>query len=390
MVSSSDPVSTAGFSSACMHASNYGSYNHPRKLPSSDIPKKAAGASLHSFCVINHCPRLEITIPRFCYRPLFSMPAYFELSTLAALLLAIPTLAEKQNINYYFRPQSGNYQCEVSYSDGTDLSIDCGPGDKYGGCAWTLNAAGTENGIMWCCPPGDQACWRWKGTCQPGRKTCRSGATTWCCHEVYEDCEFDQGKINLCLLKTDLFRNPMRTAPASLPPNTSGTTYTRTIEVSAAPELFGTTVASTTTLPTSVEAASTRLSITSTVPSETKIPKTSDSGGVGISAGAAAGIGIGGVLAFLAIVAGVFLLLRRRRQKLDIERNASASKLTPGSQGSVYVCVEADGLETPIHELHSKGRPYELDAGARSGELEGSPLVHVRSPVMSLENTNHG
>ncbi|KAA8895500.1 hypothetical protein FN846DRAFT_333896 [Sphaerosporella brunnea] len=135
-----------------MHASN--SYNHPRKLPSSDIPKKAAGASLHSFCVINHCPRLEITIPRFCYRPLFSMPAYFELSTLAALLLAIPTLAEKQNINYYFRPQSGNYQCEVSYSDGTDLSIDCGPGDKYGGCAWTLNAAGTENGIMWCCPPG--------------------------------------------------------------------------------------------------------------------------------------------------------------------------------------------------------------------------------------------
>ncbi|KAA8895497.1 hypothetical protein FN846DRAFT_894081 [Sphaerosporella brunnea] len=352
------------------------------------------------------------------------MPAYFELSTLAALLLAIPTLAEKQNINYYFRPQSGNYQCEVSYSDGTDLSIDCGPGDKYGGCAWTLNAAGTENGIMWCCPPGGLSPFtREKGCLLMGTQIRRAGdgralasrgerrvgaeqplgaAMKSTKTAKYEDLGSHPSIRSLKLLpvrsrenqslpsKTDLFRNPMRTAPASLPPNTSGTTYTRTIEVSAAPELFGTTVASTTTLPTSVEAASTRLSITSTVPSETKIPKTSDSGGVGISAGAAAGIGIGGVLAFLAIVAGVFLLLRRRRQKLDIERNASASKLTPGSQGSVYVCVEADGLETPIHELHSKGRPYELDAGARSGELEGSPLVHVRSPVMSLENTNHG
>ncbi|KAA8895498.1 hypothetical protein FN846DRAFT_894084 [Sphaerosporella brunnea] len=143
----------------------------------------------------------------------------YSLWTAVSVLVALPwaVLAKEYTVEYFFRPEK-KFTCAKGSLERTDCA-----GDPYGGCAYAPRA---NDPLLWCCPAGgihahlsrsgyfvDAACWGWEQQCGPGKRHCQNGSADWCCDEVYEDCEYSEGKINLCLLKTDVFPNPQGALP---------------------------------------------------------------------------------------------------------------------------------------------------------------------------------
>jgi hypothetical protein len=276
-----------------------------------------------------------------------------------------------------------------------------GGDDKYGGCAYDPK--------LWCCPPGgisppivpseprscgkltaapDAACWGWGQVCSAGRKECRSGTATWCCDEEYEDCEYEFNKINLCLLKTALFLNPLSGAPTTVDPTMTDTTTTATVEIAATA-----VVESTGTGTSQSSRVSGRPTVELSTTSATAMPS---EGGGGFSTGAAVGAGVGGMLGFLAIVAGVFFLMRRWRRRQSEEtgmENAargtgdpSVGLMSPHGWGPGVISECADTSVHSRHELETKTWNHELQANPM--ELEGTQMpVEALTSVPSVAET---
>jgi len=217
-----------------------------------------------------------------------------------------------------------------------------------------------------------------------GRKECRSGTSTWCCDGEYEDCEYEFNKVNLCLLKTSLFPNPLSGAPTTVEPTMTDTMTTATVEVAATAVVEST---ETDSLQSSNRSPTGERLITS-------VASATPSGGGGLSKGAAVGAGVGGVLGFVAIVAGVFFVMQRRRQRLSEEMGMGfagsgirqPSWMSPHGQGLAVISEFAD---TPVHgrhELETKTWNHELQANPM--ELEGTQMpVEAITPVPSVAGT---
>ncbi|KAI5848308.1 hypothetical protein BZA05DRAFT_403625 [Tricharina praecox] len=246
--------------------------------------------------------------------------------------------------------------------------------------------------MVWCCPPGDASCWGWGQACQTGKKECNSGTIKWCCDEVYEDCEFEFNKVSLCLLKTALFANPLSASPSTLDSTMSSTRFTATIEVTAIAVVAPSdaTASSRSTITRSSGPTSTERPASSEAPTLTSATSAAASASAaaspGISTGAAAGAGVGGVLGFIAIVVGVFCLMRRsrrRRQEEDggekvaggsVGGDPSVGLMSP--QGWPPVAI-SECAGTPVqnrHELETKTWHHELDVNPLELEAMQRPV----------------
>ncbi|KAI5848309.1 hypothetical protein BZA05DRAFT_403631 [Tricharina praecox] len=163
---------------------------------------------------------------------MYAKTTFWTAAAAALFQLAIVN-AEKQTIEYTFTP-GGEFDCNAGA-----LNRTCGPGDPYGGCVYAPEA---ETPSLWCCPAGDLSCWGWSTDCKSGSKQCKSDGNSkpsrpfppipshpfpsfssgtnppppsaWCCDAQYEECEYTGGKVNLCLLRQDVFPNPQAELPA--------------------------------------------------------------------------------------------------------------------------------------------------------------------------------
>jgi hypothetical protein len=250
----------------------------------------------------------------------------------------------------------------------------------HGGvCAYRRDVAR----VYGCPSSSNPKCWTWNQTCNEdliGQAVCNRVNTQWCCNAVAgETCATGDNKINICISN---FTSPQegismdeanqvylaaisKTSVMATKQSVQPTPFsTRQLDSTAAPTLTSTTTSGTST------------STGTPAPTDNTRPSAgSNSDRLSVSGGAIAGIVIG-VLAVIAIVGGLFWLLRRRKNK---KNGMTGAKKVPTAAAGELAAYHSSNQRTTFggnYTGHGHDRceilviPSEIDSvGYRRAEM---------------------
>jgi hypothetical protein len=257
--------------------------------------------------------------------------------------------------------------------------------------------------VYGCPSSSNPKCWTWYQTCNEnliGQAVCNRGDNQWCCNAVAgETCPTGDNKINICISNFTSPQEGMSTDEANQVYSAaiSNTSVTATKQI-VQPTPFSTRQLDSTAAPTltSTMTSGTSTSTGTPAPTENTSPSaSSNSDSLSVSGGAIAGIVIG-VLAVIAIVGGLFWLLRRRKNKKNgMTGTKEAPKAAAGESaayhssnqrttfGGYYTGHGHDRSEIVVtpSELGSAGHGRaEMSAATDSADVRANPYRRYEMP----------